>query len=389
MDLNEKESVGYETWNPSGIDPATLTLSEYTKLANAHDKWHDDSAYDVNVDDLNQYDHNKSNQKLIRRFRIKGLDFELYVKREKNKYTKRSNDESSPWLRDENGDILYYSDEEIERLGFQPYGFVVSIFHNDKRVAAAQDEWGAMLIRVAREYRRFGLGTILGKVARTLEPEKSSGGFSPGGYRNFVRIHREFVRDALTDGLYRQLVKSGQMTIDRVKEIVQSAKLDIRLPKSNDDYNSSNPSDWMLYADFHGMFVLYDRKLKEYYNEENHFTDEMIKGFVYVLCHNGIARIKQFGARTEKLKSYMMALAYTTAKINDCRLWVEPSEYDLPKFVYGEEEKTVGYNSKEILDGPMIDYRDAVAAENRFRRSFDRYDEFKNHMVEYAHREFQ
>lgn len=391
MSLTEKENIGYEPWNPEGIDPAMLTLPEYLKLANEHGKYHEDSAYESTIETLNQYEIDKSKYKLIRRFRKNGISFDLMVLRTKNSFVHRNPDDEygmNPYLRDENNQLIPHTDEEIEALGYQPYSFTVSIFHGDVRVAAAQDEWGAMLIRVAKEYQRFGLGTIVGKIARSLEPGKPSGGFSPSGRRNFVRVHRELVRDALTDGRYREWVKSGLLTIEKVREIINSAKLEMRQPKDTVDYSSNNASDWMLYTDFHGMFVIYDRKLKDLYQDENHFTDNMVKGLVYVMCNNGIARIKQFGAQTVKLKAFMLALAYTNAKVNECALWVEHEEYDLPGFTYSEEVNTVGYSSKEVLSGPIVDYREMVDAERRFRKSFDQYDEFLYHITEYAHRVF-
>jgi GNAT superfamily N-acetyltransferase len=313
---------------------------------------------------------------------------------EKKRYAQRNPEAhaSDPWLRVD-GQLVYFTDEEVKRLGYQPYEFEFAIFEGETRVAMAQDEWGCMLIAVAKEYRGFGLGTLIGKLARTYEPGKTSGGFTPMGARNFARVHREFVRDALTSGLYSRMVRAGQITMDRVKEIVTSAKVQMRPAKDTIDLSSNSPKDWLLFTDFYGTFILYDRKLAHAIDHSTYhesFAERMIKGMVYAMPHEqaGITRIKQFGGDAQGIRAFMLALAYTRAKIENLPLWVEPEEYDLPGFTYGEEENTVGYRSRQVLTGKMIDYRAMVEDEMRFRKSFDQYDEFKHRLIEMAHAKY-
>ncbi len=394
--INERE-VKVEPWNPKQINPALMTLAEYTKLCNEGDKWHPSSAYDTDVEGLNRYGNVKSDYKPVRRFRANGLDFELMLRTEHNQFAARNpnpdaNGSYEPYLR-VNGQILYYTDEERDRLGLQPESYTIAIFHEDKRVATAQDEWGAMLVQVAEEYRAFGLGTILGKFARTLEPAKPSGGFTNAGFRNFVRVHREFVRDALASGLYTNLVRQGTLTMERVRVIVESAHINMRNQKQNIDLSSSKPDSWLLYADLHGSFILYDRKLLDVMDSDVHeaHIDRMVKGYVYAMAHEsaGITRIKQFGADTKQLQSFMLSLAYTVSKVHELPLWVEPEEYGLKGFEYGPENNVVGYSSREVLSGHMVDYRAMVDEERRFRKRFDQYDEFLHRLQELAHSKFR
>lgn len=383
-------------WNPDQINPALMTAKEYQSFCNENNKWHPDSAYDFDLSQTHRDYTNKSEYKKIRTFKVKGISFDLMYQTEKKQYAQRNpNDEHGmdPWLR-VNGQIVYYTDEEVARLGYQPYGFEFAIFEGDQRVAMALDEWGCMLIAVAREYRGFGLGTIIGKIARTYEPGKTSGGFTPMGARNFIRLHREFVRDALTSGLYSRMVRSGQLTMERVREIVGSAKIQQRPSRDDVDLSSNSPNDWLLFTDFYGTFILYDKKLASLIDNDKYdasFTERMIKGTVMVYPHEsaGVTRIKQFGGDAPAIKSFMLGLAYTRAKIENLPLWVEPEEYDLKGFSYGEEENVVGYKSREVTDGKIIDYRSMVEEEMRFRRRFDQYDEFKHRLMEMAQSKYQ
>jgi GNAT superfamily N-acetyltransferase len=382
-------------WNPDQVNPALMTLKEYQSYCNENDKWHPDSAYDFDLSQTHNEFQNKADFKKIRTFKANGISFDLMYKTEKKEYAQRNphDDGMNPWLR-VNGQIVYYTDEEVKRLGYQPFGFEFAIFEGDKRVAMAQDEWGCVLIAVAKEYRGFGLGTIIGKIARTYEPGKTSGGFTPMGSRNFARLHREFVRDALTSNLYSNMVRGGQISMERVKEIVTSAKVQMRPVKDDVDLNSNSPDNWLLFADHYGSFILYDKKLATVIDNERYdhtFAERMIKGYVYAMPHEsaGITRIKQFGGDAPGIKAFMLALAYTRAVIDKLPLWVEPEEYDLTGFKYGEEENTVGYKSKEVLDGKVINYISMVEEEKRFRKRFDEHDEFKHRLQEMAQSKYE
>ncbi len=381
-------------WNPDQINPALMTSREYQQYCNENNKWHPDSAYDFDLSSTHNEYTDKAKFTKLRTFKANGVEFDLMYQIEKKEYAQRNPDPHGfdVWLK-VNGQIVYYTDEEIARLGYQPHGYEFAIFEGDKRVALAQDEWGCILIAVAKEYRGFGLGTIIGKVARTYEPGKTSGGFTPMGARNFIRIHREFVRDALTSGLYSSLVRAKKLTMERVREIVTSAKVQMRPAKDSVDLSSNSPDSWLLFRDPYGTFVLYDRKLAAVINNDKYhesFAERMVKGMVYAMAHDdaGITRIKQIGGDTKPVHAFMLALAYTHSKIHDLPLWVEPEEYDLPGFTYGPESNAVGYSSRQVMDGKMINYIEMVEAERRFRERFDKYDEFKHLLVDLATAKF-
>ena len=68
-------------------------------------------------------------------------------------------------------------------------------------IGGLQDEWGCILIHIAEEYQGFGLGPILGKLAREYYPSKSSGGFTNAGYTNFINVYRDMVKNYIQSGM--------------------------------------------------------------------------------------------------------------------------------------------------------------------------------------------
>lgn len=342
------------------MNPALLTLPEYYDLVNQNGKSHPDSAYDVGIDALNRYHADpKEYDRFIKRLKIRGINFDFYVKISHNEVT-------------------------------------VGVFNEDgERVAASQDEWGAMLIRVAKEYRGFGLGPILGKIARTLEPKKPSGGFTPAGRKNFIKVYREMVRDALKDGLYAKMVRSGEMTVERAKEIIASANLSTREAPKTGDY-SSTPKDWKLYVG-DADFVLYDRKLKDMIDEVGHWsywTEKMLKGIVLVRePKTNQAILVQFGGDTDKIKTFMMTCAMSYCKKEGMDFHVDPEDrkYVDPKYgkIAEKSNYITGYERYLVtISDDLEDMTKLAPVERQFRRSFDKHDEFKNSMLELAYAKF-
>lgn len=362
MPITERFEPVLPNRNPKGINPALLTFDEYYRLANDRDKSHPDTAYDLTLKKLNSYLPKTEFQKLYRRIKIHGLDFEIWI----------------------------YQDGNEWGLG---------VFNGDTKVAAVQDEWGTLLAVVAREYRGFGLGPMLVKIARTIEPDRPSGGFTPSGYANFIKVYQSMVRDALASGLYHQLVTQGKITMPRVQEIIASAKLPKQVIKPPRDLNSDDPKTWLLYVGEHGDFVLYDRKLKDLINErDDYFINKMIKGYAYVQLHEGHsddwAMLRQFGGDTPVIKRLLINCAVQYTNVEDMTLYLEPAEIDfIDKRMIDRLEgpsKVRGFDSYKVIPtGETYDYSGLAAAERRWRKSFDRYDEFYIQMLELAHSKFQ
>lgn len=383
-------------YNPSGINPALMTIVEYVKAMNKDGKSHPSSAYNVSVSDMNQDYHNGkeviSTGKLVQRVRLRGLEFRIYIGSRENRYGRT--DADGEYIRDDEGKITYMTPEEITEKGMEAVARTVYIVdENDNIVGQGSDEWGTTLLMVAKEYRSFGLGTLLGKITRTLYPDRESGGFTHRGIENFRRVHREFVRDAITSGLYTKMVRAGEITAARVKEIIASAKIENR-PKKTDDFAKSPIQEWKLFVDTYGGFILYDPKLPTVLEEHEGAVDfslmeRFVYGFVYCREGLGVMRIKDFGGDSEPIRSMMLSLAYTEAKREGIELWVEPSEADIKGFTYGEITNEVGYDAAQVLSGKPFNYIPAAREEIAFRKSFDKYSEFKSRLIEIAEAKYR
>jgi hypothetical protein len=351
--------------NPKGINPAMMTFNEYFKLTTDKDEFHDDRAYDMSVAKMNTYGFKSGYPKLYRTIKIHGLTFEI-----------RLMDTAQEWG--------------------------IAVFTGETKVAAVQDEWGCLLVAVAREYRGFGLGPMLVKMARTIQPDRQSGGFTPAGYMNFVKVYQSMVRDAMTAGLYHTLINQGKMTVQRAKEIIASAKLTHQEIKPPRDLKNDDPKSWLLYAGEYGDFVLYDKKLKNLLDDggtqNDYWVDQMMKGFAYVQVDEGRdgswAMLRQFGGDSTKIKSFLVNCAVEYSNTADAALWLEPEEIDFidTRMVERLEGPNLvrGFKAYKVIPtGEEFAYQGMAATEQKWRKSFDRYDEFYHQMIEMAHGKYQ
>ena len=336
-----------------------MTLDEYIKLVNPSNKSHDSSAYDYDLKQLNSFEQDKSEfPTLIQRSKINGIMFEV-------------------------------------RLRQDQWGHTFAVFDGKLKVASAQDEWGCMLIMVAREYRGFGLGDRLATLAHSYEPDKPSGGFTPSGRRTFIKVHRNFVRQALIDGLYTRMVRSGEITAARVREILSSAKLEDRAKPKEKKLGSEDSNNWLLYSDDDGGFIIYDKNLKDALDEDQHWQERMIKGAILVRElthreHRGI--LVYFGGDTDSIKSFLITLVLGYCRRNKFTLYLD--EEDI-KYVsssiakIGPQDMSTGFRRYPVESQVDVPYTSLVHKEQFFRKQFDKYGEFQNHMMELAYSKWQ
>lgn len=376
----------------NSINPALLTFEEYHDLVNPKHKQHPDSAYQVDAAELASagYLQKENFQKLLKRVRIKGIMFEFRLHARPVKYVHK--DEQGEHRRDAEGNLIYMTPEEIKEKNLNAHEFTLGVFNEDGNcVGSVQDEWGTILVRVAREYRGFGLGPMLTKIARSMEPEKSSGGFTPSGYRNFFKTYQAFVRDALSSGLYRKKFLSGEITHERIREIISSAKLeDKKSPVPAVSLQSSDPKDWMLYVGGYGDFVLYDRKLKDIYQDnESYWIEKMVKGASLIReLHDGNGLIVRFHGATGQIKKFLMSCVLSYCFNEKIALYVDPEDITYVDSRLADTktppDMKSGYKRYLVTPKASINYEPMGRAEKSFRRSFDKYDEFKNTVLEVA-----
>ena len=197
------------------IKPWLMTWEEYYKLVNPDGKSHPSSAYNYTVDKLSWVKRDKFPYRLKR---VNGIDY--MAQKESLRYMR----DIDKHVRQKDGTpIEYMTPDEMKAADVPDTAVSLAAFDGDTCVGVAQDEWGCVLYAVADEYRGEGIGTTLGKLYRSIYPSKSSGGFTASGASAARRIHRQFVEDAWRTGKYRRAVAAGEVTQDRVDEIVDSA----------------------------------------------------------------------------------------------------------------------------------------------------------------------
>lgn len=375
------------------IDPALLTWTEFWKLVNPDDKWHPEDAYNWSVHQMKQ--QKSEYPTLINRRDINGISFEFRMNKQDfyqdNVYAKRDLDGEYVRI---NNVIQYYTKEELLKLGkYNRYGYSFGVFHGNQCVGVAQDEWGCLLVGVAAEYRRFGLGKILTKMAWEAEPGKNTGGCTSKGAAVTRKVHTEFVREYLQKGFYSHLVKNGKLTTQRVNEILKSAMLD-QEKVSKQDLGTDDPNNWLMYHE-DGTFILYDKKFKDHYQEEDNFWKERcVKaiGDVGGMLHeNENYRLRTLGGDTEGLKKFMLMCCLTwTAEEDNKPLYVYEEDLSLVDDKIGTIDKRgERKNGWVTLTAKPIDYKPLEKTERNWRKKFDPYNEFHIILMETAYAKYQ
>ena len=281
--------------------------------------------------------------------------------------------------------------------------YTFAAFDGEQAVGLAADEWGCWLVAVAQEYRGIGLGTELQRIAREHEPARPSGGFTSRGEAGLRRVHREMVRDALASGRYSRLVREGAIGAERARAVIASARPTAPRPAPDGrDLSPGGPEHWLLRADGDGWFVVYSRKLpaliSDGWDRNSYFFDRMILGAAG--CHvlspgrggeegRGRAIVVLFGGDSAPVRRFLMILLASYCAEEEADLHVDPQDVEA---VDGELLEMTGplsvatgrWRRPVRLRGAPINWRPMAEAERRWRRTFDRHDEFKNHLMELA-----
>jgi len=310
-------------------DPGLFTKEEYLKILNPHGKSHDSKIWDNSLKKMNQDFH----RRVLSRYQISPQS-SVSILKATGGYFIKINDKLvavllegtmyySPGVRKENLPTVWYEGKNEHPLpirGFKqvkyikPYLAQISnvaqknwktypyrVQHlrvgnealhirsekplqKDKGinlailnplgqiVAVAQNEWGATLLIVAREYRSKGLGTILGKIWSQWNPKFTSGGFTTHGESAAIRLWEVRVREFLSRGWYSELIRSGRLRKNQVEEILkglgQRSLGKIKTPNSKPEI--------LFYIDY-PTFVIYDRRFLD--NPEGKDSEKYIYGY--------------------------------------------------------------------------------------------------------------
>lgn len=239
-------------------------------------------------------------------------------------------------------------------------------------VATASDEWGATLLRVVKEYRGKNLGTVLGKYWYKMNPDFSSGGFSPKGQNNAVRIWADRVKTFMQNGWYSDLVKKGEITSDKVKEILSKLPNKRNIEKKKKD---NRPAEPLIYSDLDNSFVIYDKKFFEDHDEKYIYAFGFLreasgKSYIFTLDYD-----KEY----QKIATYVI---FQIAYDNKEKLLIKspPSDHASVDGIEG----IVVDGDYAYLTQPALNLKKYANAEKQYRSQHDKYDEVYYSMIEIA-----
>jgi hypothetical protein len=255
--------------------PIFLTWEEYYDMVNPGDKYHDSDSYNFN------YNENSifkcpigSDCKIIKRKKVGKIELEYYLVKTKLRYSKFDGDNY----------IGTYSDDEVIKLGRNLYEYNINVVHDNVVVGSAQDEWGAALIYVVNEYKGLGIGEELVKLYRNIYPNKQSGGFTSGGYTQIRKYYNWMIKQALANGIYSDLVRKGEISKEKVNEIVKSVNKEYTFSKEKknklkDIYKGNNQP---IYYIEDNLVIIFDSLLKDINNDSiSNLNDKFIKDLIY------------------------------------------------------------------------------------------------------------
>lgn len=247
----------------------------------------------------------------------------------------------------------------------------IAILNRDGYVVAqGSDEWGATLLTVAKEYRGKGLGKVIGKVWYKLNPKYTSGGFTPSGRNNAVAIWADTVRDYLASGFYSDMIKAGEISKEKVKEILAGLP-EKRAKKEEPKEDAPQP---LIFSD-EGQFIIYDKKFIKDQDEKYiygfGFFRENSAGDTYLFK---IGYEKKFG----KIASYV---ALQLAKNEGFKVYIKSPPSDTVEFEGLENveiEDDFAWLTKDVI--PLADFNKVEQA----ARKDDKYQEVWYSLVEMA-----
>jgi hypothetical protein len=254
-------------------------------------------------------------------------------------------------------------------------------------VAMASNEWGTTLLQVVSEYRSKGLGPILGRFWYDINPHLGSGGFTPAGERNAIKVWENRVREFLTLGWYTALIRDGRMTKARVEKILSGlsgARPSTEIPQDPPKV-APTKKDIRFMIEPDQYFVIYDARALE--GDENEPPDEK-----YIHAHGFFRSSDQIGMflyaidYDRPFQTVATSLALQMARDMDEPLYIGQGYTDIVEW-----ENIPGV----VRDGDYITMtRDvlpvaAMAKVERIQRKLvDRYGQRKNGILEVANQKW-
>lgn len=378
-------------------DPALFTWDEYFNdmQQGALHKWHDSSAYNYNVNS-NAYSWvnlNDGNWRKIQTKKYDNIVIEFYQNIEERQYVSG---------RDNDGNLTYRTKEEFKEQGKLMEDYSIVAYHKDEDliIGAAQDEWGSVLISVLKEYRGLGIADDLEDMYRYYFPNKGTGGVTDSGYKMLKRFHARRVRKYLQNGIYSDMVRHGELTASRAKEIINSIDKKRYVRTGTEFSKTYGGSKELMYYIDDNVVIIFDKSIKEAFDREDpeRFTKRLIKCFIYANQFKEVNYENIFTAYAENeqflkigidmllsagfgLSDYWIHKRFDkkTAKYMDNIF--KNNEYKLLKDKHYEHDRVVRIIS---LKEDKYNFNKLKRDSTNWFAKNDQHDEFKNRLMEFA-----
>jgi GNAT superfamily N-acetyltransferase len=261
-------------------------------------------------------------------------------------------------------------------------GTTLAILNDEGQVVAqASNEWGATLLVVAQEYRGLGLGGVLGRFWYDFNPSFTSGGFTPGGESNAIRMWESRVREFLSRGWYSELIRQGQMTVGRFREITEHlGGRRPRAPMLETPKPKAPAKTPLIMIDPGSYFYIYDPRVYEKAADDMTEDDILGYGFFRGSGDKVFLFALDYDRKYHRLATYVALQMARDAGYND--LWNGEGYSDLLELEGLSDVEEDGDYVRLTRDVLPLDQIGRL--ESLTRRKFDRYDEYKNRIMELA-----
>lgn len=430
-------------YDKTKLQPALMTQSEYISHRNPRGKMHSNSAYKADIDSLNRdYSLNLNRQGGL--LMVNGDRFTLYSNEKSGEelfVVLKDADDRDDILAFAKDGVLYYDPMKVKRdsavsatdadyhdLEIQPvkyldplyqrmslksyidkypkpiknitvdgeqirirqaddeYGDLAAFNEDGLKVAVAQDEWGAVLVMVADEYRGKGIGQIMQKIYTEMYPDKESGGFTPSGLNNAIKVWEKEVKRFLASGIYSNLIRKGELSKERVEQILAglSGKVDFKsnLPKKV----PQREKDYMVYYNGSNAFILYDK---------DYLLDHDLK-YIYAYIHF------EQKPTSKKDEVYVYRFEYESDKDRQTLFHIAIQQMESEGITVREDEAGSDYFKHddmkhiEVKDGkfkmnkkPFSNLKMLYSKEKQLRNQIDKYNEVLYNLLEDAERKWR
>tara|TARA_B100000927_G_C16461028_1_gene467855 strand:- start:620 stop:1918 length:1299 start_codon:yes stop_codon:yes gene_type:complete len=257
-------------------------------------------------------------------------------------------------------------------------GVSIGIFNEaGYKVATAQDEWGATLIGVAREYRSRGLSKVVSRYWLQYNPDKKSGGMTPAGHSAAVSFWADTVRKMHSEGAYEDRILSGEITQERVDEILEA--LPPKEVRKVERERTIEPTGELLMLEGDFSFVVYD---KSFLVKQD---DRFIYGYGLLRDSSDVGEFFYQLDYDREYDDTVTRIALQFAKNQGSNPLYDGQGDHYSDILEVEGISEIRREGEYIyIEGDLVDYSPLVRRDEVYRGRIDKYDEIKLTLEERA-----